>query len=66
VEQSFDKVWHEGLNYKLRTILPKQYAEILESYLAERLFRVKQGDAYSEIKEINAGEPQGSVLGPVL
>ena len=63
---AFDKAWHEGLNYKLRTILPKQYTEILESYLAERLFRVKQGDAYSEIKEINAGEPQGSVLGPVL
>jgi hypothetical protein len=29
VAQTFDKVWHEGLNYKLRTILPKQYTEIL-------------------------------------
>jgi len=42
VAQAFDKVWHEGLNYKLRTILPKQYAEILASYLAEIFFRVKQ------------------------
>jgi hypothetical protein len=58
--------WHKGLNYKLRTILPKQYAEILESYLAERFFMIKQGDAYSELKEIKAGAPQGSVLGPVL
>jgi len=66
VAQAFDKVWHEGLNYKLRTILPKQYAEILESYLAERFFRIKQGDAYSELKEIQAGVPQVSVLGPVL
>ena len=24
VAQVFDKVWHDGLNYKLRTILPKQ------------------------------------------
>jgi hypothetical protein len=58
-------VQHERLNYKLRTILPKQYAEILESYLAETFFRIKQGDAHSELKEIKAGMPQGSVLGPV-
>ena len=54
VAQAFDKVWHEGLNYKLRAILPKQYAGILESYLAERFFRIKQGDAYSELKKIKA------------
>jgi len=24
VAQAFGKVWHEGVNYKLRTILPKQ------------------------------------------
>ena len=64
--QAFDKVWHNGLNQKLRTILPKQYAEILESYLTERFFRNKQGDIYSELKEIKAEVPQGSVLGPVL
>jgi hypothetical protein len=66
VAQAFDKVWHEGLNHKLRTILSKQCAEILESYLTERFFRIEQGDAYSELKEIKAGVPQGSVLGPVL
>ena len=54
----------QGLNCKQRTVLPKQYAEILESYLTERFFRIKQGDAYSEL--IKAGVPQGSVLGPVL
>ena len=66
VAQAFDKVWHEGLNYKLRTILRKQYAEILESYLAKRFISAKQRDVYSELKEIEAGVPQGSVLGPVL
>jgi len=34
--------------------------------LTERFFRIMQGDAYSELKEIKAGVPQGSVLGPVL
>jgi hypothetical protein len=66
VAQAFDKLWHEGLNQKLRTIVSKQSAKILESYLTERFFRIKQGDAYSELKEIKAGVPQGSVLGPVL
>jgi hypothetical protein len=66
VVQAFVKVWHEGLNHKLRAILPKQYAEILKSYLTERFFRITQGDAYSEFKEIKAGVPQESVLGPVL
>ena len=66
VAQAFDKVWHEGLIYKLRTILPKRYAEILESYLTERFFRIKQGDLYSELKEILVGVPQGRIPGPVL
>ena len=66
VAQAFDKVWHEGLNHKLRTLLPVQYAKILESYLKGRFFRIKLEDAYSGLKEIRAGVPQGSVLGPVL
>jgi hypothetical protein len=66
VGQAFDKLWHERLNYSLRTVLHKRYAEIPESYLAERFFRIKQGDTYSALKEIKAGIPQGSVLGPFL
>lgn len=66
VSQAFDRVWHEGLNYKLRTYLPKQFSKILESYISERYFRVKQEDAYSELQLIKAGVPQGSVLGPIL
>lgn len=66
VAQAFDKVWHTGLIYKLRSMLPKEFSEILESYLSNRVFRVRQDEAYSELKEIKAGVPQGSVLGPVL
>lgn len=66
VAQAFDKVWHDGLIYKLKTVLPKQLTEILESYLEGRYFRIKQEEEYSEIKQIQAGVPQGSVLGPVL
>lgn len=66
VAQAFDKVWHEGLKYKLKKMLPRQFADILESYITNRAFRVRQEDAVSELKEIKAGVPQGSVLGPVL
>lgn len=66
VAQAFDKVWHEGLIQKLKLLLPVQYADILTSYITERYFRVKQEDAYSTLKDIKAGVPQGSVLGPVL
>jgi hypothetical protein len=66
VAQAFDKVWHRGLEFKLQRDLPFKYFEILKSYLAERYFRVKYGDAYSGLRKISAGVPQGSVLGPLL
>lgn len=66
VAQAFDKVWHRGLEFKLHRDLPSQYYEFLKSYLTDRCFRVRYEGEYSEIKEISAGVPQGSVLGPVL
>lgn len=66
VAQAFDKVWHRGLEYKLYRDLPIQYYEILKSYLSNRYFRVRYNQEYSELQEISAGVPQGSVLGPVL
>jgi hypothetical protein len=66
VEQAFDKVWHDGLKYKLNMLLPQKYSDLLQSYITDRFFRVKQDEAYTELKEIGAGVPQGSVLGPTL
>lgn len=66
VAQAFDKVWHDGLMYKLKKMLPKQFTDILQSYLSDRMFHIRHDNSYSEIKQIKAGVPQGSVLGPVL
>lgn len=66
VSQAFDKVWHQGLLYKLYNTLSYEWYLILKSYLVDRCFRVKVEDEYSDLKEIQAGVPQGSVLGPVL
>lgn len=66
ISQAFDRVWHKGLLHKLESILPNEYNRLFKSYLSDRKFRIRQEDAYSDIKDICAGVPQGSVLGPVL
>ena len=66
IAQAFDRVWHVGLLHKLKSILPEPYYLLFKSYLSERQFRIKHEDAYSELKQIRAGVPQGSVLGPIL
>lgn len=66
ISQAFDKVWHIGLLYKLKLYLPPQIYLILKSYLQNRHFFVKTQDEQSTLQSIQAGVPQGSVLGPVL
>lgn len=66
VQQAFDKVWHYGLLFKLKKLLPTPFYLVLKSYLSERQFYVKVNNEISQIYNINAGVPQGSVLGPIL
>jgi Reverse transcriptase (RNA-dependent DNA polymerase)/Endonuclease-reverse transcriptase len=66
IKQAFDRVWHEGLLYKLKTAVPHPYYLLIKSYLNDRIFQVKYKDELSDFKEIRTGVPQGSVLGPVL
>ena len=66
IQQAFDKVWHEVLLYKLKKVLPHTYYSILISYLTKRQFMVKYVDAITTTFPIEAGIPQGSVLGPLL
>lgn len=66
VAQAFDKVWHHGLIAKIKHLLPSQFHNILENYLLGRQFFVKFKGAETKLHNIEAGVPQGSVLGPVL
>lgn len=66
VAQAFDRVWHPGLLFKLKKILPSTYYLILKSYLEDRFFRVNEAGEYSSYFPIEASVPQGSVLAPLL
>lgn len=64
---AFDSVWHDGLVFKMkRANFPIYLIKITQSFLANRTFRVKVNNSFSNPKAIPAGVPQGAVLSPVL
>ena len=67
LSKAFDKVWHDGLLFKIRNIgISGSIYKILTSYLADRKQFVGINGSKSDIKSLKAGVPQGSVLGPLL
>ncbi|GBP64842.1 RNA-directed DNA polymerase from mobile element jockey [Eumeta japonica] len=66
ISQAFDRMWHQGLFYKIKKLLPHSFFPILKSYLEGRCFEVKYNNESSPLQKINSGVPQGSILGPVL
>ena len=67
ISNAFDKVWHEGLLYKLKSmVISGELYNLLEKYLLGRFHRVISNGQQSSWKAILAGDPQGSILGPLL
>jgi len=67
ISKAFDRVWHDGLLFKLR--ISGIYGRLiywLSDYLHDRQQRVVQSGALSDYVSISAGVPQGSIPGPLL
>ena len=65
--KAFDKVWHEGLLFKLKQNgISGQILNLLTSYLDKRRQRVLLNGCESHWAIVESGVPQGSVLGPLL
>ena len=67
VSKAFDRVWHAGLLQKLKSYgISGQIFGLISSFLRNRRFRVVLNGKSSQEYPVNAGVPQGSILGPTL
>lgn len=67
VAKAFDKVWHNGLVYKLHSMgVPDGLVHIIRDYLTDRTFRYRVEGTLSSPHPLHSGVPQGSVLSPTL
>ena len=67
ISKAFDRVWHAGLLHKLKSYgISGQIFGLISSFLSNRRLRVVLDGKSSEEYPVNAGVPQGSILGPTL
>ena len=67
ISKAFDKVWHDDLVLKLQCNgISGPLLDFFNSNLSNRCQRVVLNGIESDWKGIEAGVPQGSVLGPLL
>ena len=68
ISRYFEKIWHEGLLAKcdVEFGIRDSHLDWLKSYLGDRHQIVQMGQATSTPRNLTAGVPQGSVLGPLL
>ena len=67
MSKAFDKVWHEGLIFKLISVgVSDSLLSLIERFLSNRFQRVLLNGQTSEWLSVKAGVPQGSILGPLF
>ena len=67
ISKAFDKVWQDGLIFKLRQNgVSGDIINILQDFLRNRKQRVVLNEQCSSWADVNAGVLQGSILGPLL
>ena len=67
ISKAFNKVWHQGRLHKLKQNgISGNLLETLTDFLKDRKQRVVWNGQNLSRKNIEAGVPQGSILGPLL
>ena len=67
IQSAFDKIWHNGLIYKLIKLkVPLYLINWIQDFLTERTFKVKVGNYMTKSYKITCSTPQGTVLAPLL
>ena len=68
VAKAFDRVWIEGLKYKIlhQEKLPLLIKKMLCSFTKDRTAQIKVNDVIGPKFQLKAGVPQGSILSPSL
>ena len=67
LSNAFDKVWHQGLSFKLESFeIRGKLLNLLKDYLSYRFQRVVLNSQESSWLPIKAGASKGSILGPLL
>ena len=67
ISKAFDRVWHAGLLHKLKSYgISGQIFGLISSFLSNRRLRVVLDGKSLQKYPVNAGVPQGSILGPTL
>ena len=64
MSKAFERIWHEGLLFKLKRLgLSGKYYGLINSFHRNRHQKVVLNGQSSKWSSINAGVPQGSILG---
>ena len=67
ISKAFDRVWHDGLIYKLKRCgVSGQLLCLIQDFLRNRKQRTVLNGQCSNWGDISAGVPQGSILGPLF
>ena len=67
IYKAFDRVWHAGLLYKLKSCgVSGQIFGLISCFLSNRRLRVVLDSMSSQEYPVNAGVPQGSIPGSTL
>ena len=67
MSKAFDKVWHQGVIFKLKSVgVSDSLLSLIESFLSNRFQKVILNGQTSKWLPVKAGVPQGSIVGPLF